>query len=245
MCFWRRWQVKRGKRGRYPKRILPTVKYVVSINVDILLAEVRDFVVSRRIKGSIEENTCVFAGQRRLRVEALGSIPNMSLNLLGGKFIEKRHNRFRQVGEAAEEWHGERILMKSFIGKFEVVDNCSAVAFRGKDLHRVAVPYKKAATRAEKDKLKSRGIDLDRFVDGSVINHEGLIKLEHKPTMLNYWHMVLDLFPQEAELPIKRDDAAWKKNMIGFVVQEILTVKYEIDPDPVPTIHKGVYCKQF
>lgn len=241
MCFWRHWRFKRGKRGRYPKRILPNVKYVVSIDVDNLLDKVGGFFLSRRISGSIEENVCVFAGRRRLRVEALGRIPDMSLNLLGGKFIEKRHNKYRQFNQAAKEWGGERVYLKDFIGQYEEIDNCSSVAYRGRDLHRVAVPYKKAVNKKEKEKLKCRGINLDRFADSDEVCLQGIIKLEHKPTMLNYWHMVMDLFPQDEEIPIKRDDAAWKKNMVCFVIQEILTVKFEINPDSVPSVHKKIY----
>ena len=245
MCFWKHWRVKRRRGSCYPESILPSVEYVVRIDIDDLLDKVGEFVVSRRMKGTVEDNINVFAGQRRLRIEALGRIPNLSLNLLGGAFVEKKHTKFRQIDEATREWNGEAVLMKDYIGKFEELDNCSSVAFRGRDLHRVEVPYKKTiAIKAEKDKLQRLGINLDRFIENNEASLQGIIKLEHKPTMLNYWHMVLEIFPQAVGEPIKRVDAAWQRNMVNFVTQEILTVKFEVNPDPVPSIHKSLYHKK-
>ena len=220
MCFWKRCRAKgkEGKGSSYPKSILPDVEYVVQIDIDDLLNKVDDFVVSRRILGKVEDNIDVFANRLRLRIEALGNIPNMSLNLLGGRFKDKKHIRFRQLGEAAKEWDGNQVLMKDYAGKYEELKDCASIAFRGKDLHRIAIPYKKTITdKGEKEKLRRLGIDLDRFTDKNEVNLQGIIRLEHKPTMLNYWHLVMDIYPHEEIVPIKRTDATWKKNMVSFV----------------------------
>ena len=244
MCFWRRSLAKGRLDSFYPKSILPNVEYVVKIDIDDLLEKVGEFVVSRRINGSVDDNVDDFAGQRRLRIEALGSIPNMSLNLLGGKFIEKKHTKFRQLDEATNEWDGKEVLIEDYAGKYEELDNGASISFRGKDLHRIAVPYKKTITdKGEKEKLRRLGLDLDRLADNNEVNLEGVIKLEHKPTMLNYWHLVMDIFPHASEVPIKRTDATWKKNIVSFVTQEILTVKYEVNPNPIPRIRKRLYHK--
>lgn len=244
MCFWRRCLAKRRSDICYPKGILPNVEYALKIDIDDLLDKVGNFVVSRRIEGSVDDNIDLFAGQRRLRIEALGSIPNMSLNLLGGRFIEKKHTKFRQLNEAANDWDGKEVLIEDYDGKYEALNNCAAVSFRGKNLHRIAVPYKKKITdKGEMEKLRRLGIDLDRFSDNNDVNLQGVIKLEHKPTMLNYWHLVMDIFPSASEVPIKRADATWKKNIVSFVTQEILTVKFEVNPKPIPRIRKRLYSR--
>lgn len=244
MCFWKRCRARSKEGISYPKSILPHVEYVIRINIDDLLSKVDDFVVSRRIKGKIEDNIDLFANRQRLRIDALGNIPNMSLNLLGGRFKDKKHTKFRQIGEAAFEWDGNDVSIKDYAGKYEELKDCASVAFRGKDLHRIAIPYKKTISdKAEKEKLRRLGIDLDRFSDNNDINLQGFIRLEHKPTMLNYWHLVMDIFPHAEEVPIKRADATWKKNMVNFVIQEILAVKFEVDPTPIPKIPRCLYRK--
>ena len=84
---------------------------------------------------------------------------------------------------------------------------------------------------------------VERFADNNEVNLQGVIKLEHKPTMLNYWHLVMDIFPHAGEVLIKRADATWKKDIVSFVTQEILTVKYEVNPNPIPKIKKRLYHK--
>ena len=244
MCFLRRCFAKGRSDSCYPTSILPEVGYVLKIDVDDLLDKVEGFVVSRRINGSVEDNVDYFAGHRRLRIEALGSIPNMSLNLLGGRFIEKKHTKFRQRDEAADAWDGKIVLIEDYAGKYEELKNCTAVSFRGKDLHRIAIPYKKTvADKGEREKLHRLGIDLDRFSDNKDVNLQGMIKLEHKPTMLNYWHLVMDIYPHASEVPIMRTEAAWKKSIVSFVTQEILTVKFEVNPKPIPKIRRCLYSK--
>ena len=240
MCFWRLCHKKNN--APYPKVILPNIKYIKKINIDDLLDNVEGFIVSRRITGRLEENVDVFAGKKRLRVEALGNIPNLSLNLLGGKFVDKRHLKFRQLHDASREWDGLPVLLHNYADKYEVINNCFSVVYRGKDLHNISIPYKKEIkNKVEKDKLQKLGIDLAKFTDGELTSLQGKIQLEHKPTMLNYWHFVMDIFPQEENSPLKKTNAAWQKSLVQYVIEEILISKFEINPRLVPKICDSLY----
>lgn len=53
----------------------------------------------------------------------------------------------------------------------------------------------------------------------------------------------MDLYPYSSSDPIKKDDAAWQKNMVDFVVQKILSVKFETVSESIPTIPKRIYKK--
>ena len=243
MCCWKLFHAKGKEDSSYPKEILPTSKYVIKIDIDDLLGKVSDFLVCRRIKGSLEENTVTFNGKVRLKVEALGKIPNLSTNLLGAKFQADQHIAFSPTGDARCDWDGKNIDLAKFKDSFQVVENCTYVAYHGDALHNIPVPYRKNLNKDDKNKLASRGINLDNFITKGEAELTGTIKLEHKPTMLNYWHIVMDIYPYDSPDPIKKDDAAWQKNMVDFVVQKILAVKFEAAPEYIPSIPKRKYIK--
>lgn len=242
MCCWKLFHAK-GKNGSsYPRELLPTPQYVVKIDIDDLLGKVSDFLICRRIEGSLEENTVQFNGKTRLKVEALGKIPNLSTNLLGAKFKANKHIAFSPTGDARCDWDGKNIDLAKFKDSFQIIKNYTYVVYRGNFLHNVSIPYRKELNKDDKNKLAIIGINLDNFV-AKEVELKGTIKLEHKPTMLNYWHIVMDLYSFGACAPIKRDDATWQKTMVDFVVQKILTVKFETGSESIPSIPKSIYKK--
>ena len=243
MCCWKLFHTRGKEYSSYPKEILPTSKYVIKIDIDDLLGKVGDFLICRRIEGLLEENMVGFNGKVRLKVEALGKIPNLSTNLLGAKFQANKHIAFSPSGDARCDWDGRKIDFAKFKDSFHIVENCTYVAYHGNNLHNIPVPYKKNLNKDDKNKLARLGINLDNFIKDGEAEMMGTIKLEHKPTMLNYWHIVMDLYPYASCDPIKKDGAAWQENMVKFVVQKILTVNFEVAPEHIPSIPKRNYIK--
>lgn len=243
MCCWKLFHNRGKKDSSYPKEILPSTKYVIKIDIDDLFGKVNDFIICRRIEGSLEDNTVTFNGKVRLKVEALGKILNLSTNLLGAKFRADKHIAFSPTNDARKDWDGNDIKYSAFKDSFRIIENCTYVCYHGSNLHNISVPYRKKLNKEDKRKLASLGINLDKFVKEDEAELTGTIKLEHKPTMLNYWHIVMDIYPHASSNPIYNDDAAWKEKMVNFVVQEILTVKFETIPDSIPLIPKSIYEK--
>ena len=243
MCCWKLFHARGKEDSSYPKEILPTSKYVIKIDIDDLLGKVSDFIICRRINGSLEENTVAFNGKVRLKVEALGKIPNLSTNLLGAKFNAYKHIAFSPTGNARCDWDGKNIDFEKFKDSFQIIENCTCIAYHGDILHNIPVPYRKNLNKEDKNKLASLGINLDNFITKGEAELTGTIKLEHKPTMLNYWHIVMDLYPYASSEPIKKDEAAWQKKMVDFVIQKILAVKFEPVSESIPSIPKSIYKK--
>lgn len=243
MCCWNLWPSKRAQVvPSYPKEIIPNVKYVIQINIDKLINEM-DFYICRRLKGCLDENTIVFNGKKRLRLDAIENIINMSTNLLGAKFDANKHIQFSPTGEARNDWDGRKIEFPHYSESFQIIANCSYVAYKGRKLHNIPFPYLKNLSNYEKKKAKVLGIDLGKINASNEYQCMGTIRLAHKPTMLNYWHVVMDLYPQDSNDPISDKSSRWKKNMVSFVLEKILTVDFEVNPNNISKIRKSFYVK--
>lgn len=241
MSCWKRWRNNNSRSSSYPKEIIPKAKYVVNIDIDRILDYKDDFLICRRLKGTLEENIVPFNGKYVLKTESLGNIINMSTNLLGAKFKANKHIQFSPKGDGILDWDGKKVDMKMFSMSFQVLDNCSFVAYKGKILHNIQVPYIKVLSDAEKKNAQSLGINLDKLNGLNEAPLIGTIRLAHRPTMLNYWHVVMDLFPHGSATPLTDAHGAWKKRMTSFVLEKILTKNYIAELSSVPRIPRFLY----
>lgn len=240
MCLRRHCQ-DRTNNSSYPRSILPEVGFVVKIVIDDLLDKVNLFVLSRRLPGRLEDNIVIFGGKKRVRIASLGKIPNWSLNLLGGKFLEKAHTKFRQFDEAASDWDGKPVILENYIDKCEVIKDSSSIDYLGRDIHNISVPYvKEVKDKDEKKRLREAGVRIEDFTS---VNLSAEIRLEHKPSMMNYWHVVMDIYPQESDTPIKDANSTWKQCLVDYIIQEILSVKFIVNPRTIPVIPESFYKK--
>lgn len=243
MCCWKHWRNKESDTVVYPKDIVPQPQYVIKIDIDNLLDKIGDFLICRRLNGSLDDNIIEFNGRKKLTIEALGDIINLSTNMLGAKFRTDKHLMYSPKGDATNDWDGKPVDLSKYNESYTIVENYSFVTYKGKGLHNHDFPYWKALSKDDIKKAESLGIDLGKLNELSEAQFTGKIRLEHKPTMLNYWHVVMDLYPQDSEDPLVDKKARWKKNMARFVLEKILTIDFEIEIESIPSISKKNYIK--
>ena len=243
MCCWKFWQNKESTLSNYPKDIIPKPQFVIKIDIDNLINKIGDFIICRRLNGKLEDNLIDFNGRKRLKIEALGDIINLSTNLLGAKFKTDEHLMFAPKGDGRDDWNGEVVDLSKYKDSYTIVQNFSFVTYKGVHLHNRAFPYCKTLSKDDIKKADSLGIDVGKLNELSEAQFSGAIYLEHKPTMLNYWHIVMDLYPQGSDTPIVDKKAKWKKNMAKFVLEQILIIDFEIEPESIPCICENFYIR--
>lgn len=198
--------------SEYPIRILPNKKYVRRININSLYSLCKEALLIRRL--DCEENPFHSIGNYKILNEGVinDDVLEWSTNLLGGEF-KIEDICWRQIREGINEWNDDDndVDICNYIGCYEQITSKYFVYISLCRFHNVTIPYKRKFG-SEKD-LKQY-IDKTGETNQTYNAIEGnechaVITIEHKPTMLNYWHMTVGVTPKDFEMPIPRDS---KKN---------------------------------
>lgn len=200
----------------YPKQIVPHPKYCRQLNIDGLIDKYQNLVVVRQIAGS-REDCIIFTdkGEERLSGECLPSaksMRNLSMNLLGGKYIVTKHLKILPRSEqACSPWDGKEVCVDNFSSSehYSITEPCLGLFLYAKDVHKYVFPYTKSFNSEEErnryaERAEQNLSDLDikivetvvgKFVKkGTPVDTFSVAKINHSPCQLNYWHITLDTY---------------------------------------------------
>jgi hypothetical protein len=201
----------------YPFIIIPKVSYIFPINIDGL-----NVIVRRSNK--TEDKTFDEIGYLRedALISKIDQFPNLSMNILGGKF-ETKHIRYKaKIGIATERWNEkERVLLIDYKDKWETWSNAIPIYFLLNDIHNIEFPYLRNSKDEETKKLRKAFSFLEQ---GDKTRFFGKTFVEHEPIKLNYWHVELKLKDIRGD-NIKKTDSAWKKMAAENALKDILLIK--------------------
>lgn len=212
---------------KYPQSILPRRNYVAKIDIDKMLVNGNmPLVVVRRSPIPFK----LVGPKKNLLAEECVSenVFNYSMNLLGGGFQVKEHLGLRQKDKGCNDWDGESFLTEDELeGCWERLEESHPIYYRVEDLHGVGIPYKKKIEKERDYKLiLQQLIEQDKQAaigvwepNGREVELTGVIRVNHAPTMMNYWHVTLDAYePHALEKPLKKNKSAWNSEIRGYVV---------------------------
>src|ERR1700761_960813 len=137
-----------SKKLTYPIRIIPKHCFKEEIDIENLQREVQKLFVLRRSEKPLEDLFHLLGDIYILRSDALedDDIPNMSMNLMGGKFEEKHAvyvPKMKTLG--VEKWiNKKRIYLDQFLNSYSVKRGITPIYFDVSKIHNIPVPYFRA-----------------------------------------------------------------------------------------------------
>ncbi len=168
-------------------------------------------------------------------------VPDMSMNLLGAKFISK-HAELQQKGPAAHDWTGELVKVQYFGSYCQVAENYRLVFIPVAKVHGIPIPY---TAPYNKEFVKSnRKFSFERAVQNGPIKAVGIVKTLHKPTMLNYWHVTLEVKASLEDDPITQARNQVHTSLCDTIIENVIS-KFATDtlPSGLPKINRSHYLK--
>jgi len=233
----------------YPSCILPRTKYIHLINFSSLL-ETQAVFILRRSEKNCEETFNRLGDNVTLREDSIEpiDIPNMSLNLMGGKFLEK-HLKYIPDGkaEAVRMWNGRsKIYLINFLKSYKVEKKYCPIYFDCNAIFEQYFVYGRRKAKELNTELKLFYEKIGKKMDYDKEIHEfiGHTSLSHVPTNLNYWHVEFNLIDYRKEV-IKRKNTNWIEDLGEQIIKNILTANaYATVPIELPVIPERYYFKQ-
>ena len=234
----KRYRIK--KQLTYPSFILPKKRYVHIFQIDGIIA-IQDSYILRRSNNSFEDTFNTSDDLITLREDAIEpiDIPNMSLNLIGGKFKEK-YLRFIPLmrTDAVESWDGiKRIYLSEFLRQYNESNEFCPVYFHVNRIHGVEFPYQRAKAKELNKILNELGQEPTET--NEKYNFRGRTEVVHDPTNLNYWHTEFRLLDFKNDT-VPRKSSAWIEEISKQTLTNILCVNAYSTP---PTRIKSIPCR--
>jgi len=230
----------------YPACILPRTSYIHKVDIASLINRQEVF-VSRRSNKICEETFNELGETYTLREDAIDPIdvPNMSLNLMGGRFLEM-HLKYVTEGEAAKIWNGVRkIYLSDFMNLYTSLESFCPIYFNLRGIHNQPFIYDKGKSpELTKEMQDFYKILRKRYIGGkSREEFIGEIRLAHVPTNLNYWHCEFKLQGYRGAL-IDRKNQGWIERLADDIIRNILCANgYKTLPATLAPITKESYIK--
>lgn len=202
--FWQRFKIKVRYLVGYPTEILPNNAFLPKLTIMDLLDKYPNLCVSRCVDGTPEAMIERPEGMSaRLSLKALkSSVLNFSTNLEGGKFCTKKHIMYRPNTEFVFPWKGEEI---STVTKdsYRIIGECFPVYYSVDDVNEKPCNINKGFDKKEdwedyiaKFKENHTAEVVCRVFQKGMIQIPFIIRVEHDPTNMNYWHTVFNVYPQ-------------------------------------------------
>lgn len=196
---------------RYPS-IFPKVGFRRYILLNCLFKKYPYAVVVRR--SEVENPFTISADGRRgpLKPDALGqNVTELSVNLLGGYFRLKHLPFSPKLEYVNSNWNGVDIINEPVESSmYDIKDKYPPIFFRIADVNNTTFPYakeikekvdytvlKKAGERYTKTKEELVGeeiIGAFQALENKKTQVHGRMMINHRPNLLNYWHMHIDAY---------------------------------------------------
>mgnify|MGYP001021867876 CR=1 FL=1 len=182
----------------YPNSILPRTFYKEKVDISDLIKK-QQVVFVRRSSKPFAKTFNVVGELITLKEDSIfyQDIPDLSLNLLGGKY-QREHLKYKLNinSDACRTWDGKtKIDLTDFHEYYEVVDVPCEIYFDGNIIHDHIIPYNRQQSK-ELDKL-AKSLPKVFTLDKNTYTFEGKIAFESDPLNLNYWHAETCIFDVE------------------------------------------------
>ena len=228
---------------QFPFCIIPKLNYILRIDINKLIENQQVYLL-RRVDLLCND---IFDRYGHLKDKAIDQIidhkriPNLSLNLLGGKFKPK-HCKFQTLREGNNAWNGiERIDLTQYLSNYRIVKDFCFIFFDANDLHNQEIPYKQTFTKDLKNAIDKFYAEVDK---PDLINNQyslkGYTELEHSPTNLNYWHVEFILSDYQHN-PIKHSSSTYINEFCKHVLVNIFCKNVKSKIESIPVITKNFY----
>lgn len=223
----------------YPYSILPKPRFFSKINFDDLI-KVDDYLIGRRSGKSVEDTFDEFGYVRTdAIVEQRGQMANLSMNLLGGKFCAG-HIKYNPKAKGANEWNGKDYI--PFLSKrlldYDTFKIWAPIYLSIRKFHNQDIPF---TTR--NDKMGEKFIKAFKgtpISDPPNLKLFGKMKIVHKPTNLNYWHIELHLFDPD-EKHLTKISNAWEKSPVNYLLEHLFSKTEKQEFPFIPIVPKKFY----
>ena len=220
----------------YPYTILPQPSYVDYIDDEDLCAPSHGLILQRRIKYGDTDGV--------LTPEVFGAnLTEMSVNLLGGKFLPWYVNFIPSDNRDWPEF-------KDFNGNYHYDSEASGLYLTISSIHNKCFPserrfpdYKEFQKTEEAivpklDKLKSI------FNKNTSYEVRYRVLVKHRPTVSNFWHCQVEIAPDlDPRTVVRKDKAVWQKNALRALTNFLLpyaTLEHSV---PIPVVKESWYIK--
>lgn len=208
---------------------MPKQGYKPRMDVNDILKSVEILAVVRRSPYALEFRE--EDGVKRLSEDCItDEVFNYSMNLLGNVFNVDEHLQIRQTGIGRKDWDGVTMLSDEDALKNSEDVPAFPIYFMVKDLQNVKIPYTKVIEKqSEYDELQKTSNALGRKIaeqtweKGKPMHLEGLLRVNHIPTNLNYWHVTLDIYPPDKTEPIMKGNSKWHKKLRDGIFDYLAT----------------------
>lgn len=209
---------------KYPSRILPKTCFKNYIEFDSLF-EGQTVYLLRRSDSPLDLTFNHLDDTYTLKDDILNlsDIPNLSVNLIGGRFKIK-HAKFKLdiKSEACKLWDGKSsIFLSDHLNNYSISDTFCHIFFDSTNIHDLDVPYSKPYDKKLENLLKS--LEKDIKPENNKFHFIGKIKFIPMPTNLNYWHVELKIFDFNNE-PIKYNNSNWLKEFCRQILSDVVCV---------------------
>lgn len=247
----------------YPKRILPQPTWRKGISTNEILEYSQEAIIGRRIDenkdvcldDSLGKDALAIKEDSLEKILPLKRVPNLSTNLLGCNF-ELGDFLYIQKNEGKVDWM-EGVDVSDYLQteeNFQVVSgDMFVIGWMVKDFEQWTIPYKrKFEQKKVYDQFKE---DIQSKTDGDVnifleeyqkfcsknknkqLELDGEVRLNHRPTNLNFWHFTIDLYSMEdKDNPIMDINSSWKEQM-AISVRDVLKRTFLLIPEVITPVN--------
>lgn len=183
----------------YPLEILPSIDYANRIDIDRLVRDLEEIIVQRRSDCpeflAFEDG---IADASKITSHAFKNIAQMSMNLMGA-FFQAYHAGWSQKGDAHSVWNGEAVDADKYVCMCERLEDRPMFYYYARQLHECDFPHPRRYTKPSESKLYKIINEVCDEVAAKAKEVAGRLVVIHVPTMMNYWHVQLEVESQTSE----------------------------------------------
>lgn len=226
----------------YPEEIVSRPVYKEKIPIEALNAE--EYCVTRRINGNVADNIDMQNGRPVLDLDCLGTIVQMSVNLLGGLFLPE-HTLWIQEGEGKKPWNGQmEVCLEDFSDCYKYHDG-EYVFYKAALLHHAEYPNDYQLENKDQYKAYHKALqkNIDKaFEEGVTTRISVTLMLDSDPTNLNYWHFLMRTLLTGTTVEL-RNDGSYRKMVFSHILCHVLCKEFQIKDTTTGKIAPEVYLK--
>lgn len=224
---------------KYPSDILPQQGWRQCISASDVISCCKCALLGRKLDGEIVNCIDVSDGEGRwsiyMNALPITSVPNLSCSLLGALF-KPHYLHFLPEGTGKQPWTGEETVTDEQItGNYSYFDSVTIVGWSIEKVHHLVLPYKHSFLKQnEYTQFRENAIEIatkrnlaqiylkewtDLMLSPTnsqlrIVDVFGEARVNHAPTMLNYWHFTIDLYAAENDFsPLKNASKGWRHNL--------------------------------
>jgi hypothetical protein len=230
---------------KYPSKILPKRSFKNYLDFDVLFDTQSTYLIRRSDRSKEVTFDQLGDTQYILREDVLNihDIPNLSVNLLGGKF-KVQHTKFRVFNKSlgSKRWNGSsKIYLSEHIDSYTIEKEYSPIFIDSTNIHDLSIPYQKPFDKHTERLLRELNIEIKP--ENNKYNFTGKIRFVPDPINLNYWHFELKVLDYKNEI-IDNNSSNWLKEFCGQILRDVIIVNSSPLEPEVVKIPSQFYLKE-